>query len=215
VIPPGIDLKRFSLRREEPEARRKLGVGTGDFCFLFAGRLIREKGVFELADAAARMAGDSECAEKSWNVVMVGGGNAEEELRRKVAVAGTENRVVFAGTRSYAEMPAVYDACDAFVAPSVPMPHWEEQFGMVLAEAMASGKPVISTRSGSIPDVVGNAGVLVEPRNAGELAAAMKKMMLDSRTRKKLAAAGRKRAEREFDCRKTAKRMEKAYESLF
>jgi glycosyltransferase involved in cell wall biosynthesis len=60
-------------------------------------------------------------------------------------------------------MGAVFASAACVVLASLPVWHWEEQFGMVLAEALVSGTPVITTRSGVIPDVVGNSATLVDP----------------------------------------------------
>ena len=62
-----------------------------------------------------------------------------------------------------AEMSHFYSSLDVLVVPSLPTPGWEEQFGRVVVEAMAVGVPVVSTTSWSLPEVVGDAGVLVPP----------------------------------------------------
>jgi glycosyltransferase involved in cell wall biosynthesis len=84
---------------------------------------------------------------------------------------------------------------DIAVVPSLPAPYWQEQFGMVLAEAMSSGVPVIATRSGSIPEVVGDAALLVTPYDVEELATALRDLAADLARRADLAARGRGRAE--------------------
>jgi glycosyltransferase involved in cell wall biosynthesis len=63
----------------------------------------------------------------------------------------------------YDEMPALYAGAEALVLASLPTKGWEEQFGMVLIEAMACGTPVVACASGAIPEVLGGAGTLVEP----------------------------------------------------
>jgi glycosyltransferase involved in cell wall biosynthesis len=63
----------------------------------------------------------------------------------------------------YDEMPAVYASASALVLASLPTPSWEEQFGMVLAEGLAAGLPIVASRSGAIPEVMGEAAAYVEP----------------------------------------------------
>jgi len=62
--------------------------------------------------------------------------------------------------QDYRDMPSVYQQADIFLLPSLITPTWEEQYGMVLIEAMASGLPIVSTSSGAIPEVLGKAGVI-------------------------------------------------------
>jgi glycosyltransferase involved in cell wall biosynthesis len=70
-------------------------------------------------------------------------------------------------------MPALYARSSALVLASLPTKAWEEQFGMVLVEAMATGTPVVACASGAIPEVLGGAGTLVEPGDWAGLARAL------------------------------------------
>jgi glycosyltransferase involved in cell wall biosynthesis len=82
--------------------------------------------------------------------------------------------------------------------------YWQEQFGMVLAEAMASGTPVISTMSGSIPEVVGDAAVLIPPGDYNALADNVMKLIEDSAIRDDFSKKGRARAEEVFNSKTIA-----------
>jgi glycosyltransferase involved in cell wall biosynthesis len=86
-------------------------------------------------------------------------------------------------------MPSYYSLADVFVLPSL-----LEGFGLPLAESMACGTPIVATTAGSIPEVVGDAGLLVPPMNATALAEALQTLLADSELRQMLGARGVKRA---------------------
>ena len=91
--------------------------------------------------------------------MIAGSGPEKQNIERLVKELKIEQYVKLIGSFPYAEVPALYHMADAFILPSIPVHFWQEQFGMVLIEAMASGLPVISTYSGSIPEVVGDSGM--------------------------------------------------------
>ncbi len=80
--------------------------------------------------------------------------------------------------------------------PSLTTPSWVEQFGRVPVEAMAAGVPVLVSRSGSLPDVVGDAGLLAEPGDVEDWARQLKRLAADPALRNQFARAARPRAER-------------------
>jgi glycosyltransferase involved in cell wall biosynthesis len=88
---------------------------------------------------------------------------------------------------------------DLLVLPSLETKHWTELFGRILVEAMACEVPVIASRSGGIPEVLGDAGVLVEPGNRLDLASAIDRLCADPSARCELGLKGRKRAVECFD----------------
>ncbi|MGB9591603.1 MAG: glycosyltransferase [Candidatus Kryptoniota bacterium] len=85
--------------------------------------------------------------------------------------------------------------------------YWQEQLGLVLLEAMACGKPVVSTLSGSIPEVIGNAGILVQPNDHIALYEALKKIINDSSCRESLGQLGRERVLNNFTVGKISQKM--------
>jgi glycosyltransferase involved in cell wall biosynthesis len=84
-------------------------------------------------------------------------------LRRHAAELGIADAVQLLANVPYDRMPAVYASASAMVLASLPTPSWEEQFGMVLAEGLAAGLPIVASRSGAIPEVTGDAAAYVEP----------------------------------------------------
>jgi glycosyltransferase involved in cell wall biosynthesis len=153
VSPPGIDLERFA------SAER----GAGGYV-LSAGRLVWEKGHQDVLRAfAALRQGIGVAPRPDLRLLVVGDGPEGGKLRAYADELGLAGAVEFRATIPYDEMPALYAGAEALVLASLPAKGWEEQFGMVLIEAMAAGTPVVACASGAIPEVLAGAGTLVEP----------------------------------------------------
>ncbi len=103
--------------------------------------------------------------EYNFNVVLliVGEGNLRINLELLVSKLGIEENVIFLGRRN--DIPFLYKCFDLFVLSSV-----YEGLGLVLLEAMASNTPVIATNVGAIPEILGENGIIIEPRNSELLA---------------------------------------------
>lgn len=154
VHPPGIDRERFAGARASPPAAHLV---------LSPGRLVWEKGHQDVLRAVAALDRGLVAGPRGVRVLVVGAGPDEGRLRRHAAELGLAGRVEFRPSVPYDEMPAVHAGASCMVLASLPTPAWEEQFGMVLAEAMAAGTPVIAAASGAIPEVVGPGVPLVRP----------------------------------------------------
>ncbi|CUS78195.1 glycosyltransferase, partial [Candidatus Kryptobacter tengchongensis] len=122
--------------------------------------------------------------------------------------------VIFALSFDYDEMPKYHNLADVFVLPSVPTQRWQEQFGMVLIESMACGKPVITTMSGSIPEVVEDKAILVQPFDFLELYKAMKKILIDEKLASEMGKKAREFVVQNYNAEDVAKKIEKIYESI-
>ena len=149
VAPPGIDVERFRGAAGEPERAPR------GHLVVSAGRLVWEKGHYDVLRAVALL-------EERPRVLIVGEGPERERLERYAAELGLA-ALVEIRPASYAEMPEVFAAASAVVLASLPIRFWEEQFGMVLAEAMAAGAPIVASSSGAIPEVLGPDAVLFAP----------------------------------------------------
>ena len=103
-------------------------------------------------------------------MLVVGAGPEASRLRRVAEDVGVADLVEWRASVPYGEMPAVYARASAVVLASLPTASWEEQFGMVLAEALATGVPVLAAASGAIPEVLRGAGTLFEPGDWPRLA---------------------------------------------
>ena len=211
VLPPGIDLERFHSRAKPAAGLAKLGLSPDDFVFTSVAALRWEKGVYDILHAFKRLT--VEMPERSLKLVFAGSGPEEKGLRALAGRIGLAGRVIV--TRfAYEEMPMAYNLADVFLLASTARPGWLEQFGYVLPEALASGTPIIATQHGSIPEVVGDAAVIVPPSDFLALAAAMRKLLDEPQERQRLSRLGRARAEAEFDSRKQANRLLDVYRSL-
>lgn len=158
VSGPGIDLSTF---RAAPAAA---AVAPAEHTILSAGRLVWEKGHQDVLRAiAALRRGWAGPARDDVRLLVVGSGPEEAKLKRHAVELGVADVVEFRATVPYEEMPGQYAQSSALVLASLPTKGWEEQFGMVLIEALAAGTPVVACASGAIPEVLDGAGTLVEP----------------------------------------------------
>lgn len=211
VLPMGVDVWRFAPMEKDEGLCSELGLAAGDVVFLFVGRLVEEKGILDLISAYSALAKDTSLRTK---LVVAGEGTMRgrsEELARRLGVSGS---VSFIGNQPYMRMPSLYSIADVFVLPSAPTTGWQEQFGMALVEAMACGKPIISTLTGAIPEVVGPAALLVQPREPLGLNEAMRAMALDVRMREGLGERARAMALERYDSGNVADALSSIYEGL-
>jgi glycosyltransferase involved in cell wall biosynthesis len=149
VSPPGVDVERFGAPPIEPPERHLV---------LSPGRLVWEKGHQDVLRAlAALRRGVVELPPGTAlpKVMIVGAGPEGDRLSRYAKELGIGEDVRFQSFVPYEEMPALFARASCMVLASLPRVHWEEQFGMVLAEAMAARVPVVAAASGAIPEVVG------------------------------------------------------------
>ncbi|MCS6836865.1 MAG: glycosyltransferase family 4 protein [Anaerolineae bacterium] len=158
------------------------------FTIGYVGRLVEEKGLFVLLNALAQLPQD-----KPWRVHLIGGGPLRPALEQQGQTLGLAERLHFVGQVASTAMPQAMNALDTLVLPSLTRPNWKEQFGRALIEAMASGLPVIGSTSGAIPDVIGEAGLIVPEGDAPALAAALRHLMDDPTARARLGQQGRAR----------------------
>lgn len=139
-------------------------------------------------------------------LVLVGKeGWAPEELREAVAETPVGKEVIFTGYVADADLPALYAAADLFVYPSL-----YEGFGLPVLEAMACGTPVITSRVSSLPEVAGDAGMLIDPTSEAALAEAMRELLQDPARRQMLSHRGQERA-RGFTWERTAQMTRDVY----
>lgn len=136
-------------------------------------------------------------------VRIVGAGPESGRLRTLATSLGLGKAVTFLGEISRSALAVEYVGADCFCLPTV-----QEGFGLVFAEAMAAGLPIVACRAAAVPEVVvdGRTGLLVSPRKPDELAKAMETLLTNAALRAELSAAGRRRVE-EFDLDRVAARL--------
>lgn len=155
----------------------------------YAGRFLApHKGIATLMSAVA--------ADPGMDLHLAGGGPQSAELHARAARPDLAGRVTFHGALSGDDLTAFYRSLDVLAVPSVAAPGWLEQFGRVAVEAMALGVPVVVSDSGALPEVVGGAGLVVPPGDAGALTGALRRVRDEPGLAARLAAAGRQRAQR-------------------
>jgi glycosyltransferase involved in cell wall biosynthesis len=168
VIPQlGVDPSRFAPNDEaRARVRASIGATADDFVIGFGGRLVQEKGVHLLLEAAARL--------RSARVLFIGDGPERMPLTLSAGESRIAGHVHFAGAVLSNDMPDWLVACDVVTLPSITTEAWVEQFGRILIEAMACGVPVVGSSSGEIANVIGEEGGLVVPEgNSDALARAL------------------------------------------
>ena len=212
VIMPGVDVQRFQPAAREPELMAKYGVTEKDVVLLFVGRLIQEKGIRELFVAlslALRVLPPS--LAYRCRLLVAGRGPHRDFLQRLIADLDLADNVSIIGGMDYMQIHRLHQLSDIFVLPSIAAPYWEEQYGMVLVEAMACGTPIVSTLTGGIPEVVGDAGVLVPPLEPQALSEALVSLLRSADLRAELSQKARYRAINLFDSVDTARQISDAY----
>ncbi len=149
VSAPGVDIDRFSSAAAGPPTQHVI---------VSPGRLVWEKGHQDVLRAlAALRAGlvDGPESGAEARLLVVGAGPEEDRLRRYARELGLGDSVEIGKSVPYDQMPGVYASASCLVLASLTTTLWEEQFGMVLVEAMAAGLPIVASSSGAIPEVVG------------------------------------------------------------
>jgi colanic acid/amylovoran biosynthesis glycosyltransferase len=191
VIHCGIDRSRFTV---EPARPGPLAV----FRLLCVGGLVDYKGHTYLLDACAELVAEG----RSIELLLVGDGPLREELTAHAARRGLADVVTFAGRRTSDDVQRHLRECDAVVLPSAPAPKgMMEGIPVALMEALAVGRPVISTLVSGIPELVtdGQQGLLVPPADPAALAVAIRTLIANDELRIRLGAAGPEKVAAGFD----------------
>lgn len=196
LIPLGVDTESFAPAHKDAVA--------GDPVIGYIGRLEPYKGVDVLLRAVAER--------PQWRVEITGDGPQRSALEALAAELGIADRIAFLGFAQGEELAQRYRRLDVVAVPSIPWPGWLEQFCRVAVEAMASGVPVVASRSGAIPDVVGDAGVLVEPGDSAALREGLD-AALDDATWSRLRSDGVERA-RQFAWERVAEQQRELYREV-
>lgn len=213
VIPIGVD-EAFRVRGSRTHIRKKLGYSSP--LFVFAGRLEETKGIFTLLNAFKLLA--EKTAETSRPRLVLAGGepdaidpvtNLPKNHKIRKALIGIEDHVEFLGPKSQEELALLFNSATATIVPS-----FYESFGMVAAEAQACGSPVIASNVGGLKNVVqdGVTGLLVETKNAVDLAVAMEVISVNSLLAQRLSRQAVEVAKKDFHWPSISARVLKMYE---
>lgn len=205
VVHFGIDAKKFELTEEIASQVKILRNRYGEKIVLFIGRLIYYKGIEYLLRAMKDVEG---------NLLLVGKGPLEKDLRKLADDLGIDRRVHFVGEVADEDLPVYYHACDVFTLPSIAR---SEAFGLVQLEAQACGKPVVSTELGtgtSYANLEGKTGFVVAPENSEELARAIDTLLKDEPLRRQMGEFAKARVNNEFTLEKMTEMIFRIYQQL-
>lgn len=189
VIPFGIEARSNDAHAVTVQRAEDIRRDVNRPIVLFVGRLVAYKGVDVLLDALVGLHATA---------LIVGHGPLRARLEEHARELELQDHVRFLGSVDDDELAALYRACDVFVLPSVTR---QEAFGVVQLEAMAAGRPVVSTDLGTGVGWVNRdreTGYVVPPRDAGALRSAIGRLLADTNLQKSMGDAAAKRVRSEF-----------------
>jgi len=201
VIPYGVDADVFRPNMNADIVRKRHGIKDKEPVILFVGRLVPYKSIDLLIRALKNI---------NAKLIIVGNGELKDELKELSANLGVQNKIIFAGYVSDAELPLYYNAADIFVLPSQKR---GEAFGVVSLEAMSCGMPVITSNIPGVKDVV--------PKNCGlkfkdqkDLENKINLLLKNKKLRKQLGRNSRQFILKERTWQKVAKRFERIFKDI-
>lgn len=194
IIHHGVDLSLFKPGDKKIFERKTV---------ISVGSLTKRKGYEYLLKAVTKV------LEKNRDVdfLIVGNGPEEVNLKTLAAELNISDNVIFKDFVSDEELPRYYSSSEFFALATL-----HEGFGLVFAEAMACGVPIVSTNVAAVPEVVGGGGILVEPKNPDQLAEAMLKLLNDEGLRQELSKKALKQSKK-FSIENRIDKVEKIYET--
>jgi glycosyltransferase involved in cell wall biosynthesis len=208
VVHHGVDLSKFNVQQIDKKAqRRELGYSENQTVIGIIGRLQASKGYFEFLDMAAILR--KKYPETRFLVVGEASHGEEkqaQEIFEHIDRLELNDVVNCCGYRE--DIPQVLSAMDIFVFPS-----HAEAFGLVLIEAMAMAKPVVSSNCDGVLDIVvdGETGFLVPPKNVAELSRTTEKLLGNKKMRNRMAKKARARIEQYFNNEKVIQKIREIY----
>ncbi|RLI46592.1 hypothetical protein DRO69_02725 [Candidatus Bathyarchaeota archaeon] len=206
MIPNGIDIEKFRNLPEPSKFKERFRV-KGKIV-LFVGRLVKYKGVQYILHAAPKIL--NEHPEAKFVIVGPDYGYGVQ-LYEMAKQLGLRKSVIFTGLISESELLEAYAAADVFAFPSI-----HEGFGLVLLEAMACEKPVVTWKTSAMQYIVenGKTGFLVNPFNVDDFANSICLLLSDDKLSKKIGKEARKIVEKKFQWKSTVDMLENVYKEV-
>jgi glycosyltransferase involved in cell wall biosynthesis len=207
IIYPAVDHDHYHERRDR-EILKRFDIPEGDRVILYVGSEQSRKNFPSLIKAFSKL------KKMLPDVKLLKIGNpqkrgARKELLKLTGTLNLQNDIVFVEYVPERDMPKFYNAADLFVFPS-----FYEGFGLPPLEAMACGTPVITSNTSSLPEVIGDAGIMVDPSDIDGLVDVMRKVLSNDGLREDMVKKGLKRAKM-FSWEKAAKETLEVYEEVY
>lgn len=208
VIYGGIDIKKFSRYNDNNTCKdyltNTLALDKDSTLLLFVGRFHEYKDIPTLIRAMGKVI--KRC--KKVKLLIIGGGEAYPQVKEEIQKNEVNSHVIILNNISDEDLLKYYAGTDIFVFPSI-----GEGFGLVFLEAMASGLPIIAANAGASPEVVGDAGLLFEPRNSEDLADKILELINNKELYEKLRERGLERV-KQFTWEKAAQEYFEIYKKV-
>ncbi|HVG02753.1 MAG TPA: glycosyltransferase family 4 protein, partial [Nitrospira sp.] len=206
AFPIGLDVEHFSPGRPRKDIRVELGIPSNHLLGGIISYLRDYKGHRYFVEAAAKVLKEHQGV----TFVIVGEGPEEQNIRSQIERLGLTADVRMLGFRD--DLLDVFRSLDLFVIPTVE----GDTIPQVLMQALAIGLPIVSTTTGSIPDVVidGESGFLVAPRDVDALADRIGRLLADSALRTAMGRLGRQRVERSYSIDRMVDELERVYRQV-
>jgi glycosyltransferase involved in cell wall biosynthesis len=207
VIYNGVDSEKFSPKISGDLIRETYSVGDSQIILTVGGNIILKGTVFviyalnEIVKVLPKV-----------KLIIIGiDGKSRERLHQMLRNLRIQDNVILVDRIPNYEMPRYYSSSDVVVLPSL-----SENFPVVALEAMSSGKPVVASRVGGIPELVSdnNNGILVSPANVEQLVDALLRLLENSSLRSRMGNAGRRTVEEKFDWKKIGQLYLKTFEKV-
>lgn len=204
VIPNGVENEFYQLPAEEVQEIKKNYESSPDtFCLLNVGTNHQRKNIDNILRSLILLR-DRGVPVRLWKV----GSEFSLEQQKLINLHGLESMITFISTPDKTTLLRLYNAADALLAPSL-----YEGFGLTILEAMACGTPVISANVSSLPEVAGDAAILVDPLNVQAIADAVCALQSDKKLRQSYIEKGLART-KQFSWRSSTEQVVEVYESL-
>jgi glycosyltransferase involved in cell wall biosynthesis len=210
-LPNGVDINTFHPLVHTNGLREAHNIAPDELVLMFVGGLDTPhyfKGIETLLYSLVKLNDDAV------KLIVIGDGDLRDSYERLACSLDIAGRIIFRGHVSDELLPRYYALCDLLILPSVTM---GEAFGMVLLEAMASGKPVVASNLPGVRSVVqdGYDGFLCSPGDVDHLTQTIRQVLdLDTQTRENMGRCGRKKVETKYSWEIIVKQLEGIYEQI-
>jgi glycosyltransferase involved in cell wall biosynthesis len=203
LIYDGIDIKKFKPINVK-NFRKKLKIGIDEKIILSSGRIVKQKGYHLVIEILPEI-----LKEMKVKLIITGEGDYLQHLKNLAEKMKITDKIIFTGKVSKEDLVKYYNLADVFVFPTLRV----EAFGIVVAEAMACGKPTISSRTGGIPSVVDDSknGFLIKMGNLNELEHKTLEILKDSNLARTIGKNARKKVVENFSMDKMIMDIESVY----